>query len=386
MQKTNSTQSAQKAHRKVQVSTMRSRRDLCRPSKSTPLTTEMSKPKHHDIKVDERSKKMMASKPVKKVMITEQEETMSQMSSWDDMVAEQDTSMKHASSWDAMGQNREEMPANMQVRTRMQRFDDMSEEVDYSDGMQEQQMEPMPQRRIMHHADMMSPMQAVYQQEAAEQEEMEHIPHPIQRTVKERMDARRPSTSMQAPAKMSAREMKEQAIQKAVASAQTVTKKEKTKKKMNIGFGRVLLAMACATAAVFAIVYFVNLNMPDISLKVAALQTGIQASYPSYVPRDYSLSNITSESGKVTINFINANSGDYFTITEEQSSWDSNALLNNYVKDTYEENYDTIREQGLTIYVSGSNATWVNGGVVYKLASSTGSLTKKQIKAIAVSL
>ena len=155
---------------------------------------------------------------------------------------------------------------------------------------------------------------------------------------------------------------------------------------MRFGFGRVMLALSCATAAVFAIAYFVNLNMPDISLRVAAMQTGINATYPSYVPRDYSVSGITSENGRVVLEFRHTNSDDKFTLEEEASTWDSNALLNNFVKETYRDEYSIVREQGLTIYISGSNAAWVNGGIVYKLKAADGVLTNKQIRSIAVSL
>lgn len=198
------------------------------------------------------------------------------------------------------------------------------------------------------------------------------------------------------PSKVSAQQMKDQAIKKALAEAtmkssdQKMNKKSRSKKKsdnkLHFGFGRVMLALSCAAVAVFAIVYFVNLNMPDISLKVAAMQTGINASYPGYVPRDYNVSSITSENGKITIVFRNSAADSEFTVVEESSSWDSNALLKNYVKNEYGDNYTTVREQGLTIYVSGSNATWVNGGVLYKINAGNGVLTSKQIKSIAVSL
>ncbi len=146
------------------------------------------------------------------------------------------------------------------------------------------------------------------------------------------------------------------------------------------------MALSCAAAVVLVIVYFVNLNMPDISLKVAAMQTGFEASYPSYVPRDYTLSGITSEEGNITLNFRNHAEDTTFSLNEEKSTWDSGALLNNYVRPTYGENYSTVKEQGLTIYINGSNATWVNGGIVYKLTAESSNLTKKQIKSIAVSL
>jgi hypothetical protein len=188
-----------------------------------------------------------------------------------------------------------------------------------------------------------------------------------------------------------AKELKDKAIKKALEAAaapKETTKKQKKSKKSNIhfGFSRTLLAISCATAAVMAIVYFANLNMPDMSLQVAALQTGINASYPSYVPRDFSTSSITSEDGKVTLEFKNYTTGDAFAITEETSSWDSNALESNFVKDEYGDNYTVVREQGLTIYISGSDAAWVNGGVVFKLDTKSGSLTNKQIKSIAVSM
>ena len=126
--------------------------------------------------------------------------------------------------------------------------------------------------------------------------------------------------------------------------------------------------------------------MPDISLKVAAMQTGMDPTYPNYVPRDYSASSITSEEGKITMKFENHSTGDSFILTEEKSTWDSNALASNFVKDEYGDNYTIIREQGLTIYISDSNAAWVNGGVVYKIETTSGSLTNKQIRSIAVSL
>ena len=222
--------------------------------------------------------------------------------------------------------------------------------------------------------------------------------HPVQKAAQTKMRERQMMMEKQQMQKerMSAKELKDQAIKKALMSAATTDMKEqkmtsskKTKKtagKMKFGFGRVMLALSCATAAVFAIAYFVNLNMPDISLRVAAMQTGINASYPGYVPRDYSIAGITSESGRVVLEFRHNNSDERFTLDEEASSWDSNALLTNYVKDAFGDEYTIIREQGLTIYTKGSNAAWVNGGIVYKLKAADGVLTNKQVRSIAVSL
>ena len=227
----------------------------------------------------------------------------------------------------------------------------------------------------------------------AEPETLAAVTHPLQESAREKMRTRQQDATAAQTPKLTAREIKEQAIRKAMLQAakteevdEISAKKAKKVGRLHFGFAHVALALACAAAVVFAIVYFVNLNMPDISLKVAAMQSGIDASYPTYVPRDYSLSSITSENGKIVLEFNNGSTGDSFNITEEQSHWDSSALLSNFVKDEYGENYTTIREQGLTIYVSNSDAAWVNGGVVYKIKTTSGSLTKKQIRSIAVSL
>ncbi len=217
--------------------------------------------------------------------------------------------------------------------------------------------------------------------------------HPVQAIANARVRARKSTMENNSGmvSTMTAKQLKDQAIKKALAAAQSdsatdETQDKKRGAKMHFSFGRVMLALSCAAVAAFAIVYFVNLNMPDFSLRVAAMQTGIEASYPTYVPRDYTLSDIMSEDSKITLKFRNASSDSSFTLVEERSSWDSNALLNNYVKDEFSENYTTIKEQGLTIYIDNSNATWVNGGVVYKLSANNNTLTKKQIKSIATSL
>ncbi len=213
-------------------------------------------------------------------------------------------------------------------------------------------------------------------------------PHPLQKMTNTRLKMRQMQTTAQPANKLSAKELKDRAIKKALSEAnQSQRTNEKTKHiKLHFGFPRIALALSCTVAALLAIVYFVNLNMPDISLKVAALQTGFDASYPGYVPRDYTLSGITSEEGRVTLNFKNQSNKTTFSLTEEKSAWDSDALLNNYIKVSYGENYSVIKEQGLTIYVNDNDAAWVNGGVLYTIKVASGDLTKKQIKSIASSL
>ena len=181
----------------------------------------------------------------------------------------------------------------------------------------------------------------------------------------------------------------QKAEQVSLVKKNQVSKSVKTTKslaKHNKKGARVFFAFLCSSAVVAALFFVVQSNMPDISIKVAAMQTGIQATYPSYVPRDYRLSGVyTAQDNSVAMDFVGPNQAK-FTLTEEKLPWDSTALLNRFVKQKWGEDYDAIKEQGITIYISGSNAAWVNAGIVYKITNFQGELTKKQIKNIVTSL
>lgn len=171
-----------------------------------------------------------------------------------------------------------------------------------------------------------------------------------------------------------------------VATENMNKKDRKQKFKDPHRFRRFLTAFAASTACVIALGLIVKMNMPDLSVRVAAVQTGIDATYPAYIPTDYQLAGVSTEKdGLVTLEFT-SNTGS-FTLSEEKSSWDSNALLNNYVKSEWGNDYVVVREQGITIYISSSDAAWVNGGICYKLtAKAADTLSKKQIKNIVTSL
>ena len=151
-------------------------------------------------------------------------------------------------------------------------------------------------------------------------------------------------------------------------------------------FRNAIFAFTCSAVVVGAIAYFVNLNMPDISVKVAAMQTGISATYPSYTPRDYYLASVTSDDEKrIVLTFAGPDDND-FVLYEELSSWDTTALLNNYVKKNYSSDFVTMREQGITIYYDNETAAWINGGILYRYEAHGKNLTKDQIRNIVVSL
>lgn len=209
--------------------------------------------------------------------------------------------------------------------------------------------------------------------------------HPYQKAVKNRI-AQKSVTKEQ----LSAKELKDQAIKKALRSVATAEQKEAKNPVQGITTKRkftaknIALALSSAVVIVLAIGYFIKINMPNISVQVAAMQAGIEGKYPTYIPKEFSLQQASSENNRVILDF-SSDSGATFNLTEEKTSWDSTTLFNTYVKKTWDD-YSIIREQGLTIYVSDSGAAWINSGILYKINTEKGLLTKQQIRSIATSL
>ena len=207
------------------------------------------------------------------------------------------------------------------------------------------------------------------------------------------------------------RERKEQAIARALAAVQPIEKetdvltrnvstasakstakldrthskrKKQATEKVGLSAGRrFALAFSVAAVAVTGLAFLIINSVPDISLQVAAMQVGIDATYPAYVPRGYTMTSVTSNDGRIRLTF--SDDENTFVITESQSSWDTSAVLNNYVKPEW-ETYTTTHENGITVYLNNSNAAWVNGGIFYTVECENNALTKKQLTNIVAGL
>lgn len=178
--------------------------------------------------------------------------------------------------------------------------------------------------------------------------------------------------------------IKQEAVEKAIAEApdRRTADKQQPKKKRSKFF-----SLASAGLALLLLGgYFTYLNMPSLSVRVAAAQAGVDASYPGYHPDGYSLNGpVAFSDGQVSLKFA-ANAGDHdFTINQSKSSWDSSAVFENYVKEKAGENYITYSERGLTIYTYGGNAAWVTDGILYTIEGDA-PLSGDQIRRIATSL
>ncbi|MDB5183685.1 MAG: hypothetical protein JWO07_366 [Candidatus Saccharibacteria bacterium] len=181
---------------------------------------------------------------------------------------------------------------------------------------------------------------------------------------------------------ITAAEIKDQAIRTSVQN----THKQAPLKSRFRSRQRVVAILSATLAIVLLGGYVTYLNMPALSVRVAAAQAGIDANYPDYRPDGYALNGpVTFSDGKVSMNF-KANAGaQRFTIEQSKSGWDSNALLDNYVAPHAGADYIPYTERGLTIYTFGDNAAWVNGGILYTIEGDA-PLSSSQMRRIATSL
>ena len=208
------------------------------------------------------------------------------------------------------------------------------------------------------------------------------IPHPIaEKVVKLRSISKNvPAVSVEKSAKEIKQEVIAAALKKSVAPETPKNSFFKRNKKY--------VNIFTISAAVLIIVgYIIYLNMPNISVRVASMQAGINATFPEYHPDGYSLSGPVSYSnGEVTINF-HANSGNSkFVIKQSKSPLDSSALKIQIDSDSNHQTSES-QEGGLTIYTynDNNNADWVNGGILYSI-SGDAKLSSDQIRHIATSL
>lgn len=206
--------------------------------------------------------------------------------------------------------------------------------------------------------------------------------HQIQETKKVAQQA---PTSVHAP-KLS-QIIKQEAIAAALDKAPT-KKQQKAPKKQSL-FARHprLFSVASASFAVLLLGgYFTYLNMPSLSVRVAAAQAGIGATYPDYQPDGYSLNGpVAAADGEVSMKFASNSGPQNFVVTQSKSSWDSSAVVNNLVIPASDNSYVTTNERGLTIYTFNGNAAWVNGGILYTIEGDA-PLSGEQIRRIATSL
>ncbi len=204
--------------------------------------------------------------------------------------------------------------------------------------------------------------------------------HPSVRKINKFRTRKQTVLTPQAP--KLAKDIKQEAITAALAKP-AVKESKKSFFKRNPRFVNIF---SISAVIIILGVYFTYVNMPNWSVRVAAGQAGINATYPEYRPDGYRLDGpVTFNDGQVTIDFA-ANTGSAtFSLRQSKSSLDSSAVLDSIVRKKVGEKYTTNQERGLTIYTYDGNATWVNAGILYSIEGNA-PLSSEQIRRIATSL
>lgn len=200
-----------------------------------------------------------------------------------------------------------------------------------------------------------------------------------------KVSAAKPATA----ATLSSTEIKQRAVSKALAEAPSHNApraRVKTPRTKTAKLGRGFSLAGASLALLLLAGYFTYFNMPNLSVRVAAAQAGINASYPAYHPDGYNLHGpVAYNSGRVSMKFASTGGPQSFTLTESRSVWDSTAVEQNYAQAKWGDGTNTIIQNGLTIYTHNGDAAWVNGGILYTI-SGNAPLSNAQLSHIAVSM
>lgn len=154
--------------------------------------------------------------------------------------------------------------------------------------------------------------------------------------------------------------------------AKTVSKEDKKKR------GLISLIVSACVLVIIAGVVLAYFFVPSFSVWVASERSGVNATLPVYTPTGYKVSGTAESSlGLVTINYHSDSTNNSYTLTQANSNWDSNGVLENKVK-PLGGSHQTLSQKGLTIYRYTTGAVWVNGGVLYTITDE-GKLSNEQI-------
>ncbi|MDZ7786238.1 MAG: hypothetical protein U5L95_03900 [Candidatus Saccharibacteria bacterium] len=132
---------------------------------------------------------------------------------------------------------------------------------------------------------------------------------------------------------------------------------------------------------------FAKQHLPTLAVQLAATRAGVEAKLPGYEPAGFDLSGpIEYSTGQIALSYQSNSADDRnFKIVQQNSDWNSQALLENYVQAS-DRPFQTVQDKGKTIYIYGdNNATWVSGGVWFQVEGES-SLNTDQLLRIASGL
>lgn len=129
--------------------------------------------------------------------------------------------------------------------------------------------------------------------------------------------------------------------------------------------------------------FFAYNNAANLSMRVAAVKSQVHGSLPDYKPAGFALSGpIKYQPGEIVVAYHSNSDDRHYEITQKASNWDTDALRENFVA-PMKLSYQTIQEKGKTIYLyDDASATWVDGGVWYKIDGASQLNTDQVLKIV----
>ena len=182
-------------------------------------------------------------------------------------------------------------------------------------------------------------------------------------------------------------EIKEEAIKKSINETKPTAVTKKKSKLNKITKNKYLLVMLIIIF-ISVVIYLSYQYVPAVSIRIAASQAGINASYPTYTPDDYGVYGpAISQDKKVLIKYKQKNGDKMYTISQSYSNWDSSALYENLVKTWPDKSPNTTRVNGLTVYSTSNyeNVAWVNRGILFTIIGNA-DLDSRKIERIVSSM
>lgn len=132
--------------------------------------------------------------------------------------------------------------------------------------------------------------------------------------------------------------------------------------------------------------YLTYTNIPNLSIRIAAANSGVDANLPSYQPAGYQIHGpISYSDGEVSVGYKQMSGNSSYKLTQKPTDWDPIATLDNYVQSDSKDDYQIHSVQGLTVYTYSKKAVWVNDGVLHVI-DGTAPLSNQQVERIVASM
>ncbi len=185
--------------------------------------------------------------------------------------------------------------------------------------------------------------------------------------------------------------MPKKSFSKELESAQSHTQPKLPKRKLHHRVAhklhlrpRIFSVIASTAVVVLLAGFFTFQYHAYAAVKMAAARSGVPASLPAQTA-GFSLSDkVRYKPGEVSLAYKSNSDDRNFTVTQAASSWNSDALEENFIASLPTTHSSTLYPSGKTVFTygsEGSNATWVSGGIWYKVEGNS-ALTSSQLQNI----